>query len=72
MAMASLVLFGVYKMKPSRVQKMFIQNGSFIGILLVSTIALIKIKKRLDIAKKRKQNQLEIVALKHKLIDKDE
>lgn len=54
MAMASIVLFGVHKMKPSRVQKMFIQNGSFIGLMLVTLIALIKIKKRLDIAKRRR------------------
>jgi len=52
--MSSLVLFGVYKMKPSKVQKMFIQNGSCIGLMLVTLIALIKIKKRIDMAKRRR------------------
>ena len=54
MAMASIVLFGVHKMKPSRVQKMFIQNGSFIGLMLVTLISLIKIKKRIDTVKRQK------------------
>lgn len=54
MAMASILILGIYKMKPSRIQKMMMQNGSFIGILLVSSIALIKIKKRIDLAKKKR------------------
>lgn len=57
MGISSLVLFGVYKMKPSKFQKILISNGSFLGLLLVSSIALIKIKKRVELAKKKRQNQ---------------
>ncbi len=52
--MASIVALGVYKMKPSKIQKMVIQNGSFVGLLIVSLIALIKIKKLIEESKKKK------------------
>ncbi len=52
--MALLVSLGVYKMRPSRVQRMLVQNGSFVGILFVAFIAVIKIKKRIEEAKKKR------------------
>lgn len=72
MAMASIVIFGIYKMKPARIQKMMMHNGSFIGILLVSSIALIKIKKRIDLAKKKRLHKEQIESLRNRLFDKDE
>ena len=41
-------------MRPFRVQRMLIQNGSFVGILFVTLIAVIKIKKRIEEAKKKR------------------
>lgn len=46
--MTSAVAFGIFKMKPTRMKKMLIQNGSFLGILFVTLIALIKLKKIKD------------------------
>jgi hypothetical protein len=52
--MASLVSIGIYRMNPNRLKNMMVQNGSFVGILLVSLIALIKIKRQIDSARKKK------------------
>lgn len=52
LAMASVVAFGVYKMRPERMKQIFIQTGSFVGILMVVFIALVKLKKIRDIKRK--------------------
>lgn len=45
MLMTLILVLGIYKIKVSNIQKIMIENGSFLGILLVSVITLVKIKK---------------------------
>jgi hypothetical protein len=42
---ASFLFYGIYKMKPTKLKKMFLQNGSFMGVVLLALIVIIKILK---------------------------
>lgn len=54
MGMTTIVAIGVYRMNPIRFKKMLVQNGSLVGLVLISLIALAKIKKRVDQAKRKR------------------
>jgi hypothetical protein len=43
--LTGLVAWGIFSMKPSKVRKVLIQNGCFSGFLLVTVIALAKLRK---------------------------
>ncbi len=58
--MAVIVGYGVKSMKPSRVKKMFIQNGCFAGIILLIVVTLIKLKKQNILNNSKKIPLLEI------------
>ena len=42
---SSIILFGVYKIKPNKVKKMFISNSSFVMTLFIIFVTIVKIKK---------------------------